>query len=196
MSAESRAEAHTVRWNRKRPTALWTNPPPFNSGGPLNTSTSYSLSTLRLALHTVLSPPLVLVKRKETITLLPPLSSLGRANKLRDHGNWLRAVFVCTVCVWVCVRRKLEGWGGFTLHELMNFAVMIFKSRMIPAGINNYILVILFHEREWERAGCGLGWKIISWSMHITEWKLQDFQLESAGRGIFSITEDGCAFEF
>lgn len=30
----------------------------------------------------------------------------------------------------------------------MNFAVMIFKSRMIPAGINNYILVILFHERE------------------------------------------------
>lgn len=29
----------------------------------------------------------------------------------------------------------------------MIFAVMIFKSRMIPAGINNYILVILLHEK-------------------------------------------------
>lgn len=88
-----------------------------------------------------------------------PFSSLNRPNKLRDHGNWLSAVFVRGVCAHTCVcerqRRELEGWGGFTLHELMNFAVMIFKSRMIPAGINNYILVILLSERRWERAGCG-----------------------------------------
>lgn len=51
----------------------------------------------------------------------------------------------------------------------MNFAVMIFKSRMIPAGIN-YILVILLLKR-----GAREGWvwvggkKIISWGMHITE---------------------------
>lgn len=101
------------------------------------------------------------------LRLCPP-TSLNRPNKLRDHGN---CQYVC-VCFCLCVRRELEGWGGFTLHELMNFAVMIFKSRMIPAGIN-YILVILLLKR-----GAREGWvwvggkKIISWSMHITEWKL------------------------
>lgn len=37
------------------------------------------------------------------------------------------------------------------------FAVMIFKSRMIPAGIYNYILVILLSERDQKKRGPDVG---------------------------------------
>lgn len=40
---------------------------------------------------------------------------LKRPNKLRDHGSWLRAVFVCR-CVFVCVREE-KAWGMRRIHS-------------------------------------------------------------------------------